>query len=163
MKERIMIKSYCLIGMGDITDLKEDITFVSEANANYVCGEGLIIATFRSSLHIAEIEEFLKMNDRSFIIFEMTPGFFSASIKNKEFQDSLFGGKIDNSFLTSFKMVEGLREMVDSLKEEIGEDFNFNKEDKKELTLNEILDKINEVGLTNLTLQEKELLEKYSN
>ena len=163
MKERIMIKSYCLIGMGDITDLKEDITFVSEANANYVCGEGLIIATFRSSLHIAEIEEFLNMNERSFIIFEMTPGFFSASINNKEFQDALFGGKIDNSFLTSFKMVDGLREMVESLKEEIGEDFNFNKEIEEDLTLNEILDKINEVGLTNLTLQEKELLEKYSN
>lgn len=163
MKERIMIKPYCLIGMGDITDLKEDITFVSEANANYVCGEGLIISTFRSSLHIAEIEEFLNMNERSFIIFEMTPGFFSASINNKEFQDALFGGKIDNSFLTSFKMVDGLREMVESLKEEIGEDFNFNKEIEEDLTLNEILDKINEVGLTNLTLQEKELLEKYSN
>ena len=30
MKERIMIKPYCLIGMGDTTDLKEDITFVSD-------------------------------------------------------------------------------------------------------------------------------------
>ncbi len=93
----------------------------------------------------------------------MTPGFFSASIKNKEFQDSLFGGEIDNSFLTSFKMVEGLREMVDSLKEDMGEDFNVNKKVKKEMTLNEILDKINKVGLPNLTSQEKELLEKYSN
>lgn len=166
MKEIIMLKPYCLIGMGDITNLKEDIASLSEANANYVCGEGLIITTFRSSLHMAEIEEFLNINNRSFIIFEMIPGFFSASIQNKKFQDSLFGGKIDNSFLISFKIVEGLREMVDSLKEELIEDFNFDKKDKKDkkdLTLNEILDRINEVGLPNLTSQEKELLEKYSN
>ena len=168
----MMIKSYCLIGLGDTEGIKEDVTFVSESTANYVCGKGLLIATFTSTLHITEIEEFLNMNERSFIIFEMTPGFFSANIKDKKFQDALFGGKIDNSLTSTFHFdTDKLKEMVEELKEELEDPdilySHLKKNDilpKEEiLTLDQILDKINEVGMENLTKKEIKLLENYSN
>ena len=168
-----MMKSYCLTGLGDTEGIKEDITFVSESTPNYVCGKGLIITTFTSTLHITEIEEFLNMNKRSFIIFEMTPGFFSASMRDKKFQEALFGGKIDNSSIPPFNFdTDKLKEMVEELKEELEDDSNilFSKFKNNDIipkedipTLDQILDKISEVGIENLTEKEKELLENYSN
>ena len=166
MKPKMMIKSYCLIGLGDTEGIKEDVTFVSESTANYVCGKGLLIATFTSTLHITEIEEFLNMNERSFIIFEMTPGFFSASLKDRRLQQILFGGKIDNSNVFSFKMEENLREFIETLKEDMAPDLKLQKDISNQLedipTLDDLLDKINDIGVKNLTEKEIKLLKKYS-
>jgi hypothetical protein len=135
---------------------------VSEANANYVCGEGLIIATFRSSLHIAEIEEFFNMNERSFILFEMSPGLFSAALNNEKFQKALFGGPITNvpnNYI--YDMPEGIKEFIESIKEDLISDYSENKEIIP--TLNDLLDKIGRVGIDNLTNKDKQYLNDYSN
>ena len=76
------LKNYCIIGLGKVTEVKEDLKAISEDSINFVSGDGLIIATFASAFHIGEIEVILKTNDRSYILFEMTPGFFSANIEN---------------------------------------------------------------------------------
>ena len=101
------LKNYCIIGLGKVDEVKDDLTVISESSINYVSGEGLLIATFTSTFHIGEIEDILKTNERSYIIFEMTPGFFSANIENKEFQESLFGSlKILDSSDTLYKFKE---------------------------------------------------------
>lgn len=161
-----MIRSYCLVGIGDTEDVKEDLIFISESNPNYVGGKGILISTFTSTLHIVEIEEFLNMNERSFIIFEMTPGFFSASLKDRRLQQILFGGKIDNSNVFSFKMEENLREFIETLKEDMAPDLKLQKNISNQLedipTLDDLLDKINDIGVKNLTEKEIKLLKKYS-
>ena len=43
------------------------------------------------------------------IIFEMTAGFFSANIENKEFQEALFGGEVDSSKTPLHLMEEALK------------------------------------------------------
>jgi hypothetical protein len=164
MNPKIMIRSYCLIGIGDIEDIKEDLIFISESNPNYVGGKGILISTFTSTLHIVEIEEFLNMNERSFLIFEMTPGFFSANLKDKGLQQILFGGKIDNSNVFSFKMEENLRELMkeDMIPEDIKLKVTNNKVEDITPTLDDLLDKINDIGVKNLTEKEIKLLKKYS-
>jgi len=109
------LKNYCIIGLGKVDDVKEDLTVISETSINFVSGDGLIIATFTTAFHLGEIEEQLKMNERSYILFEMTPGFFSANIENKEFQEALFGSIFNNgnSFL---KMEEALKKIREGLK-----------------------------------------------
>lgn len=113
--ESTFLKKVCLIGMGDVNGLKEDLTVLSESSVNFVSGDGLIIATFQTAFSIAELEELLKMNERSFIIFEMTLGFYSASIANKEFQMALFGGDIDNSKTPYNIIEESLRQVKDKI------------------------------------------------
>jgi hypothetical protein len=115
------LKNYCIIGLGKVDEVKDDLSVISESSINFVSGEGLLIATFTSNFHIGEIEELLKMSNRSFIIFEMTPGFFSANIENKEFQEALFGSinTNNNSFM---KMDEALKKIRENLKEG---DFDF--------------------------------------
>jgi len=99
------LRKFCIIGLGSTEELKEDLTVISEKTINFVSGEGLIIATFETAFVLPEIEELLKMSNRSYIIFEMTAGFFSASIENKEFQEALFGGEIDST-KTPFHLME---------------------------------------------------------
>lgn len=125
--ESTFLKKVCLIGLGEVEGVKEDLTVLSESSVNFVSGEGLIIATFQTAFTIGELEELLKMNGRSFIIFEMTLGFYSASIADKEFQMALFGGEIDNS-KTPYNLIE---ESLKQVKEKIfNGDFGIDKTKK---------------------------------
>jgi len=103
------LRKFCIIGLGSTDELKEDLTIISETSVNFVSGEGLIIATFETAFVLPEIEELLKMTNRSYIIFEMTAGFFSANIENKEFQEALFGGEVDSSKTPLHLMEEALK------------------------------------------------------
>lgn len=109
------LRKFCLIGLGSTEELKEDLTIISETSVNFVSGEGLIIATFESNFTVPEIDELLKMNNRSFILFEMTMGFYSASIENKEFQNALFGGEIDSSITPYHLMEEALKKVREGI------------------------------------------------
>lgn len=109
------IRKFCIIGLGNTEELKEDLTVISETSVNFVSGEGLIIATFESAFALPEIEELLNMSNRSYIIFEMTMGFYSANIENKEFQNALFGGDISSSNTSYNMMLEAIKKVREGL------------------------------------------------
>ena len=75
----MFLRSYCLIGMGDIESFKEDLSYIIESNLNYVSGNEMIITTFKTTFKIGELEDYLNMHERTYIVFEATPGFFSAN------------------------------------------------------------------------------------
>ncbi len=162
----MFLRSYCLIGFGDIEEIKKDLSFIAEPTANFVNGNDIIITTFRSALVIQEIEEFLNMNERDYIMFEMLPSTFSANLNNPEFQMALFGGKINNYKDNSYQHIsEGIKDFIKTIKEEMYEDgvLPFINQEEEELPdVDDILDKINKVGLKNLTDQEKEILNNHS-
>ena len=170
------VRAYCLVGLGNIKDLTKLLTEISECEVSFVSGTGLVIATFMSSWNISEIEKYLNENEKSYIVFEMTPGFFSANIRDDKFQQTLFGGPIEN---TSF--FQNIEDTLSQLKdidlfndlqgEEIEDDYmtimdfmknNLKKEEEKEPDLDEVLDKISRVGFENLSEKEKVFLDNYS-
>lgn len=170
------VRAYCLVGLGNIKDLTKLLTEISESEVSFVSGTGLVIATFMSSWNISEIEKYLNENEKSYIVFEMTPGFFSANIRDDKFQETLFGGPIEN---TSF--FQNIEDTLSQLKdidlfndlqgEEIEDDYmtimdfmknNLKKEEEKEPELDEVLDKISRVGFENLSEKEKVFLDNYS-
>ena len=136
------LRKYCIIGLGSTEELKEDLTVMSEKEVNFVSGEGLIIATFETAFVLPEIEELLKMTNRSYILFEMTMGFFSANIENKEFQEALFGGDIDSS-MTPYHMMEetlkNIRKGIFFTPEKISEILDNQSEDITSKTDEELL------------------------
>ncbi len=164
MKEKVFLKSYCLIGLGDIENIKEDLSHISENNTQFVSGEGLIICTFYSAFNLKEVEDFLKMNERSYIIFEMLPGVFSANLTNSKFQEALFGGEIDNTMYSEiYDISDGLKDFMKTLNEDLVEDAIYTPvKNNKEFSIDDILDKIGDVGVENLSLEEKEYLDNYS-
>jgi protein-arginine kinase activator protein McsA len=109
------IRKFCIIGLGNTEELKEDLTVISETSVNFVSGEGLIIATFESAFALPEIEELLNMSNRSYIIFEMTMGFYSANIENKEFQNALFGGDVSSNNTSYNMMLEAIKKVREGL------------------------------------------------
>jgi len=109
------VRKFCIIGLGNTEELKEDLTVISETSVNFVSGEGLIIATFESAFTLPEIEELLNMSNRSYIIFEMTMGFYSANIENKEFQNALFGGDISSNNTSYNMMLEAIKKVREGL------------------------------------------------
>ena len=55
MGSKILMRPYCLIGLGNIKGVTEDLKFISETESNFVCGDNLLIATFMSTLRIIEM------------------------------------------------------------------------------------------------------------
>ena len=76
-------------------------------------------------ISVKQHKDILKTNERSYIIFEMTPGFFSANIENKEFQESLFGSLTMNNNNDAYnKLKESLENIREKVKNgDIGIDF----------------------------------------
>jgi len=172
-KNKIILRKYCLIGMDNIDEIKEDLEIISDSVANFATGENLIIATFSSALNIIEIEEFLNINERAFIIFEMLPATYSANLILEKFQKTLFGGKIDNSeFIDLFNVRNNMEHTMKRFSEDNMEGILEELEDNMrstedailiEPTVDEILDKITDKGIDKLSKKEKEILKKQSN
>ncbi len=165
MGESIILKNYCLIGLDEITEIQQDLEYISESVVNYATGDSLIIATFKSSLNIIELEDFLNTHQRAYIVFEMLPATYSANLMLEKFQKALFGGKIDNTeFLPLFQVRNNMEGVLGQMLEEE----RFDKRNIQDIqpikpTMDELLDKIGKVGLENLSRIEKEYLKEYSN
>lgn len=108
------LKSYCLVVLDGKESLMDVLSHISETNVNFVTGkftggEKLIIATLKSSFNILEIEELLNMVIKSYIIFEMTPGFYGAKLEDQSYQEALFGKEINK--LPFMQIQEALKEI----------------------------------------------------
>lgn len=115
--EARFLKSYCIIGLNSIEELKEDLNIISETNVNLVGGKYMLIATFKSAFNVLEIEELLNMSNKSYLLFELTPGFYAVNLQDKEFQEALFGN--DNNKLPFTSIEEALKKIKDGIFDEI--------------------------------------------
>ena len=108
--DEINLIDYCVIGLGKIETIKKDLSYVAENNFNVVYCDGLLIGTFKSALNIMEIEDILKKNKLSYIIFEINIGFFSVSLENKSLEEKIFG-----SYLSQLPLLKMREEMLKSV------------------------------------------------
>ncbi len=108
------LKSYCLVVLDSKESLMDVLSHISETNVNFVTGkflggEKLVIATLKSTFNILEIEELLNMVIKSYIIFEMTPGFYGAKLEDQSYEEALFGKEINK--LPFIQIQEALKEL----------------------------------------------------
>lgn len=83
------IKNYCVIIMGDTKNVFIEIEKVSDDKPNILDAKGIVIATFSSSLTINELNEWFKLNERSYFVFDLSLSGFN--ITKKEIHEGLFG------------------------------------------------------------------------
>tara|TARA_R100001460_G_scaffold62437_4_gene102548 strand:- start:4528 stop:5022 length:495 start_codon:yes stop_codon:yes gene_type:complete len=160
--EQIRLKKYCLIGLDDIEQIQKDLEYISNDIVNFATGEEIIIATFKSELNIIELEEFLNMEKRAYIVFEMLPATFSANLLIEKFQEALFGGKVDNTEFTPLFEARLKMENIMTSSEEIPDLNKIIDIEPIKPTMDELLDKISKVGLDKLSKIEKQYLKEYS-
>jgi hypothetical protein len=160
MKSNI-IRKYCIIGLGNVSGVTKLLSEISEEDVAYVSGSGLVIATFTSAFSLTEVEQLLKDEEKSFIVFEMTPGFYSADIKDEKFQNTLFGGPMDNSKLYQ-NIADNASSIMEIMKNKVVDGDYEVLPEEPDPDMDDILDRINEVGYEKLSVKEKKLLKKYS-
>lgn len=84
-------RNYCVVVMGNTKDVILEITKVSETEPNMLDAKGIFIATFSSAAEPRELNDYFKLNNRSFFLFDLNPDYSGYHITKKEINDGLFG------------------------------------------------------------------------
>lgn len=143
--EKIDIKNFCLIIFGNKKNIAKELELIAESPVNYLTGDKVFIATFKSVLFAKDIEILLSDHKLNFIISEMIPSLFSADLG--ELNEKLFN--MDLEPIVKHKT----------------EDVNYEEVEtkiEKKLTMDELLDLISEKGIDSLTEKQKNQLNKLS-
>lgn len=178
---------YCLVSLGDHTNTANILTNVINGKFHHINLNKVFISTFESDYELQEIENLLIEFKLTFFLTKMTPTNFTAFFQNPTIQSDLFSDYIDK--ITKFS--NDITDLTDKInktgnnwayfdinsdyfyfgskdgdKREINDMFDdmIDKRKTKEIipSLDELLEKINLVGLENLTEREKGYLRKYS-
>ena len=83
--------NYCLVVMGDTNGVTIEIEKISEIKPNILDAKGILIATFTSVSTSRELNEWFRLNNRSFLLFELDPETSGFHIAKKEIHEGLFG------------------------------------------------------------------------
>ena len=148
--ESLDVKNFCLVILGKQNDVKKELEFISEGPINYVEGKYLFIATFKSTLFAKDIEIFLSSSGIKYILSEMVSSLFSADLG--EFNSTLFN----------------LNQNVNIFEKKIIIPFTGDEEavivdeEDENLTLDDLLDLVSEIGFEKLTNKQKEMLNQFS-
>lgn len=134
------IKNFCLIVFGNRKNITKELSLICEGPINFLEGDQMFIATFKSVLFAKDIEIILSEVKFNFIICEMIPSLFSANLG--VLTEKLFNQKSNNPIFT---YEETQTEVVDSTIE-------------TDLDLDGLLDLISEKGFESLTQKQKEKL-----
>jgi hypothetical protein len=143
--EKIDIKNFCLIIFGNKKNIAKELELIAESPVNYLTGDKVFIATFKSVLFAKDIEILLSDHKLNFIISEMIPSLFSADLG--VLNEKLFNMESDP--IMKYKTEDVECEVVETKIEE-------------DLTMDELLDLISEKGLNSLTKKQKKQLNNLS-
>lgn len=177
---------YCIIVLGDNSNTETILRKVINGKFNHLNLIKVFVSTFETDLSLWEIEKTLISHKKSFFLTKMDTTNFSGIIQDSKIHDSLFLDFIEK--ITNISNQESLNEEeydqtppppdffeYESNEFDIEKELNeirknslnrFKNKYKKAvevtLSLDELLDKINEVGYDNLSETEKDTLKKYS-
>lgn len=77
--------------MGDTKDILHEIIKVSETKPNTLDAKGVFIATFTSNIEPRELSDYFKLNNRTFLIFDLSPDSSGFHFMKEEINEGLFG------------------------------------------------------------------------
>lgn len=175
---------YCIIVLGDNSNTETILRKVINGKFNHLDLAKVFVSTFESDLSLWEIEKTLITHKKSFFLTKMDTTNFSGIIQDTKIQDSLFLDFIQKITNINNEQILGEEDHTppspdffeyENNEFDIEKELNeirknslnrFKNKYKKAvevtLSLDELLDKINEVGYDNLSETEKDTLKKYS-
>lgn len=83
--------NYCIIGLGDISGIKDLVKKISETNPRCLEQQGVLIATFSSAFTISELKDVFEKDKRTFFVFEVGEGKSVYKIGKEDINEQLFG------------------------------------------------------------------------
>jgi hypothetical protein len=172
-------KNYCLVVLGRVEGVKDEIGKISETAVRYVDAKGIVIATFSTIATTLELKEFFTLNNRSFILFEMGQDNYGVNLTNKAIHEHLFGDISGFQSLNTLtgKLLSDINGSISRIPEPVisgstqTKIIKNKKSDLNSINLdnlsidqrNKIVDEIIDKGIENLTDYDRKLLKKVSN
>lgn len=177
---------YCIIVIGDNKNTHEILSKLINGKFNNLDLNRVFVSTFESDYNIWEIEKTMFEHKKSFFLSKMDGENFTATIQDAKIQNDLFldyvqkmislnNKELNETDFLNFDIIsdeeppqdffdhEPNYDEIKSNLEEIKKNVSkYKNKNKKELTLDELLDKINDVGYDKLTDFEKDTLKMYS-
>jgi len=149
------IKKYCVIIMGETKNVIDEIEKISDNKPNILDAKGIIIATLSSALTVGEINEWFKLQNRSFFVFDLNPKYSGYNITKEEIHEGLFGFIKESDSLLSKRM----NDLLEAI-----EDAKVIKENGKRVKVDKPIDvktvlnprKITEEQIKNMSFAEKQ-------
>jgi hypothetical protein len=160
--------------MGETKEVFPEIVMISETTPNVLDAKGILIATFSSIAEPKELTDYFKLNGRNFFLFDLNPENSGYYIAKDEINEGLFG------FLKDMDS-ENLKQKTDNLIQEISSTTVTNRAvkvkksrtAKEEYTMaeldnmspkdkNDLMNRLIDKGVDNLSEYDKELLSKLS-
>ena len=86
-------RNYCIVVMGasENESIKKEIEKVSDSKINILDARGIVIGTFTSALSTKELSDFFILNDRNFLLFDLSEENSGFNIIKKDIHEGLFG------------------------------------------------------------------------
>jgi hypothetical protein len=160
--------------MGDTKDVVPEIVKIAETKPNILDSKGILIATFSSIAEPSEITDYFKLNKRNFLIFDLNKDNSGVFIGKPEIHDGLFG------FLNEYND-DVLKKKTEDLLSSVDVEYTsttVNKKSKPTKTdslvsiesidkmspkeKNELMNKLIDKGVVNLSEYDKKILTKLS-
>lgn len=161
-------RNYCIVIMGDTTDVVAEITNIAESNPNILNAKGVLISTFTSFAEPRELTDFFKQKNRNFLIFDLNSENSGFNITKEEINEGLFG------FLKAFtedELQKRTQDLIHELTATTVDYIAINEEKSKSILLDDIdemsetereflLNKLLDKGPNKLSPYDKKILEK---
>jgi len=163
-----------MVVMGETEGVLPEIIKVAETKPNVLDAKGIVIATFSSVAEPRELTDYFKLNGRNFLIFDLNSETSGYHITKDEINEGLFG------FLKLMNE-ENLKQRTDSRIQEISsttvnKSYNtYRKKSKNETKVsideidtmsakdkNDLMNKLIDKGINNLSEYDKKILHKLS-
>lgn len=160
--------------MGDTKDVLPEIIKISETKPNILDSKGILIATFSSIVEPKEISDYFILNKRNFLVFDLNTENSGFHISKENIHEGLFGFLKEYDEETLKRKTEDLLSTVDikmtsttvssksrKLRTELQVSINeIDKMSPKEK--NDLMNKLIDKGVENLSEYDKKILTKLS-
>jgi len=183
----MIFKHYCAVFFNPTDGLDKEVRKMSEGEPRKISGTGITIYTFTSAVEVKILSEFFKSFNRNFLLFDLDKSASGFNLLDKKKEDDLFGFLNNQPVISEYELLSNmllddiLNQTMDIpnikpiLDDEIpdyllrlkklnndSDDVSIN-ENMSNLEINEMMNKIIDKGIENLTEKDKKILQKLSN
>jgi uncharacterized membrane protein YheB (UPF0754 family) len=153
--------------MGETFGALDEIIKISEIKPNFLNAKGVLITTFSSVVEPNELTDYFKLNNRNFLLFDLSVENSGFNFINKSIHEGLFGflKEMDEINLT-IKSEQLIQELTSTTVTNVIKENNEPKVSIRDIDKmsssdkNELMNKLIDKGIENLSEHDKKILKK---
>lgn len=84
-------RNYCLVVFGNTAGIMSEVISVSEIEPNVLDAKGVSVVTFTSNIEPKELNDYFRMNNRNFLIFDLNQEHSGFNFQKRDIMSGLFG------------------------------------------------------------------------